>query len=878
MKKVDMYYNPYKMITKMKINDVGVCGDPYYEKVKQFIKHEIPLQTWIEPIEHLKWKGFVNEVSSPENNDEVEVFFSGRKLDWEDLQRAVEEQSKKRSPGTKVKYTFKHKAVLDDGNLSENIEDIVKELQSERFRKLVLQRSADGELRKHYDALDKNYKLAKESDFYIVFAGLYSSGKSTLLNALIRHDILPASSDPCTSKNCRICHDGSLEATATSLVCYDKNGKVIVEKVTYYDDEECAAAFQEICPSKNEENIDKKYQDVDMMEVGVNLSHLYPDGMDENDFRIVLIDTPGMNNAQARIDGINQHAQIAMEAVSMDTRPMVILCLDANYQADEKIGEFMREIICQSEEERGGFNDRFLFLMNKSDTVNYKDGEKAENKKTSFAKYLTDVKRWGIKESDTELQKLAEKASHFVPRVFMTAGGVALAIQRRAFDFSAEERNKDKYKSSLFKIYRNFAEEVCRDEPNTDFCLAGYCDIPGYRKEELENEFIKALENQDNVKAAEIQCGLLSVECAIRDYIERYAYPIKVRKLLDTFEDILEDVSAFQNAYLRDLQKTNQEMGEKEGERKEAGEEKKDVEGKINELKKFKEKIESISIELRNINFNSAELKKTIGDVHADVEDNRYVSYIRTNPKVYIGNKSHAAVEKKIKKMSLRVEKVFDKALGDISKKLEKIQKKHGRQIDEVFGKLKHFVEELENAELFQEGEYNFANNILWKKEFAKIDMERFTSDMLESIVDGVIKKEKRRNAKKDEYIASENPFKQIAACFMSDYKTVVVYSADGYFSNETLIQGMDKYWRELTEESDVMEKSVKEIMEYSKTRVEELMKELTCELDNFYRDIREKEMRIEELGRNKGELEQEIQDIEEIRIWLDKLKKRLNF
>ena len=26
---------------------------------------------------------------------------------------------------------------------------------------------------------------------------------------------------------------------------------------------------------------------------------------------------------------------------------------------------------------------------------------------------------------------------------------------------------------------------------------------------------------------------------AIRDYIERYAYPVKVRGLLDTFEDIL---------------------------------------------------------------------------------------------------------------------------------------------------------------------------------------------------------------------------------------------------------------------------------------------------------------------------------------------------
>ena len=35
-----------------------------------------------------------------------------------------------------------------------------------------------------YKDLDTNYKGQKENEFYIVFAGVYSSGKSTLLNAL----------------------------------------------------------------------------------------------------------------------------------------------------------------------------------------------------------------------------------------------------------------------------------------------------------------------------------------------------------------------------------------------------------------------------------------------------------------------------------------------------------------------------------------------------------------------------------------------------------------------------------------------------------------------------------------------------------------------
>ena len=44
---------------------------------------------------------------------------------------------------------------------------------------------------------------------------------------------------------------------------------------------------------------------------------------------------------------------------------MIVLCVDANYYDNKSIGEFMREIIAQSTDEGSGFNDRFLFLMNR---------------------------------------------------------------------------------------------------------------------------------------------------------------------------------------------------------------------------------------------------------------------------------------------------------------------------------------------------------------------------------------------------------------------------------------------------------------------------------------------------------------------------------
>lgn len=215
--------------------------------------------------------------------------------------------------------------------LSTNIEDVVKELKSERFHELVAQRTTEGLTRKYND-LDENYTIAKESVFYIVFAGVYSSGKSTLLNTLIRHDVLPTSTRTCTSKNCRIRHDRSL-GRKLSLVCYDDDENVVVEKRIFDNDVDCANAFLDICPIKSS-NSEDNYPHVSMLELGVDLSHLYPSSVSEDKFTIVLIDTPGMDSAQSSEDGMNRHAEIALNAISMESKPMIILCVDGQKYLD----------------------------------------------------------------------------------------------------------------------------------------------------------------------------------------------------------------------------------------------------------------------------------------------------------------------------------------------------------------------------------------------------------------------------------------------------------------------------------------------------------------------------------------------------------------
>lgn len=874
MKTLEINYNPYKMITTMLIDGVDVCKDKHYDKFKEFIKNEIPLQTWIEPILYLDWNGLVNEVSDPEINDEVKVIFSGRIIDFEDLKRSIVDQNEERSESTRVKYHFQHKKVIDDKVLSQNIEEVVKELKSDRFRKLVEQRRTEG-LKEKYNDLDENYKIAKESEFYIVLAGVYSSGKSTLLNTLIRHDILPTSNKTCTSKNCRIRHDGSLGRKVT-LSCFDEKNEIVGEKRVFDNDIECAAAFLEICPIQDSK-AEGKHPEISMMELGVDLSHLYPDSVNEDKFTIVLMDTPGMDSAQSSEGGTNKHAEIALDAISMESKPMIVLCVDGQKYEDKSIGEFMREIITQSKEEGSGFNDRFLFLMNKSDAIAYKQNESAEEAKSAFARYLTDDSKWNIKGDEEEVRQLAESASHFVPRVFMTTARVAFAIQQRAYEFTDEELNADKDKCDLLDKYEEFKTKICGRRKRTDFYLSRYCDIPNYRKDEFEAEFDAAIEKDDKVRATQLQCGVVSVESAIKDYIERYAYPIKVRGLLDTFEDILGDVDNFTNGVLADLRRAETALGEKESERKEVSGRRKGVEEKVAALKKAKEKIDVQRNALDGIKFNSSALNKARIEFKADIDDeNEEVAFIRRTPKVLIGQKSPSEVEAEIDSRIKRIKVLFDRALDKTNKKLEEIKQEHDEQLLDIFDRLKAAVNELEEAGIFEQGEYKFTDSVFWKMNFANINTDSFASDMKKKVVNGYTTTKQVRNRKKDEWSSSWNPFKRIiGSWFMDAYKTVPV-DVDGYYETTEILKSIDSYLNNLSTESDKMEKSFKKIIDESKHEAQTLLNKLLSELDNFYADIKTQEEQIKAISDSMKNLDEEIKKKKATHEWLNELKKKI--
>ena len=623
-----------------------------------------------------------------------------------------------------------------------------------------------------------------------------------------------------------------------------------------------------------ETEIQELYINVSTMELEVDLSHLYPKDVSDDKFTIVLIDTPGMDSAQSSKNGNNRHAETALEAIGMDSKPMILLCADANKYEDKSIGEFMREIIEQSKKEESGFNDRFLFLMNKSDAIEYKKQykESAENTKKRFAEYLTDPSKWNIGGDEEEMQRMAEDASHFVPRIFMTAARVAYAIEKEAI----EEDDDDSEMDALYETYRAFRKKVCKSTPDPDYCLAEYCDIPDYRKSEIEIEYKNSLQ-KDKVQATKLQCGLVSVESAIKDYINRYAYPIKVRDLLETFEDILDDVNSFTNATLAQLKQAKVELGEKNGERKEVSRRKENAEEKIAALEIAQEKIRVKLDELDSIHFDSEKLGNAIKGFIREINENTDVQYFREHiySGVNTGQKSRTEVEADINSRIFRIKRLFDSNLCKTNDVLEDMKKQYDNQIQRIFNVVRDSVAELENAGVFNQGEYKFTDSVWWKVTLGNISSDQLISDVRVSIVNRTTRTRRVRNVKKDEWGSSWNLFKKFGSLFMES-EVEVVKKVDGSYKTTQIMNRIINYTRDIDEKGKQMQNNFVENLNKQKEKVNELVDRILKEVSNFLEDIRNQEIRIESLGGSIMQLDEEIQKGNMTYAWLNSLKRKI--
>lgn len=866
MQKIEIRYNPYKMETKIEVNGDDICKTNDYAQFKEFIDTSTPLQTWASPIEYKNWKGIVNELAGDDECfDKLDICFYGRKIDFDDLRRACEAENEKRK--VKLEITYRHQDELSDKKMAQNIDVVMQTLLSDRFKKLVEERGEGSQVANDYKYLEAHYKQTKDKEFKIVFAGLYSSGKSTILNTLIRHEILPMAGDTCTAKTCRIKHNSKMK-NKISLECFDEAGKVVVPKEIFDRDADCLNRFWEITPLGAQESVPAN---VNTIELCLDLSHLYPSKEMEKEFNLVIVDTPGCNSSKT-VGGVDageeeltelqrylnsNDKKIALDAITGGEKEMVIICADAQDYEDESIGDFLWAIHQSSEEDAGDFNDRFLFLLNKCDTLNYEKGETLEGKKKKFTNYITDTKKWGITEK--------ERSPKFVPRIFMTCAYINLAIQSGVDCFIKDEIKEDKKKRNFLLEYKKFHDLVV-EYKDSDYFLVQACDISTYQKQEFIDEYNRYLEAGETSKAVAIQTGIGCLESAIKDYIARYAYPFKMRDLLNTFDALLADVAGFIDSEDRMLQERINNLGKDISAREEVEKEKSEEEKRKNGLHFLGEKVNDKKEAIDGIKFNRAKLQKTRQNLHVAIEKNNNIKKIRD------GSRKYSSEE--IDELLRKVNDVFSKAWSTASDEFDKLTDEYKEQLQTICDELRSIVEDMKNNRT----EYDFYgyhfNSSLSMEKINRLDVNALrgqVDDTKETLKEK--KKVKVPNPIKEKTYEKRQLVRRVIQFFAPKYKRKTITVEADFYSAEPIQKHLSSVLAEFDKLCKETEKDYQEDIDRIKTQAKKMADDVLNDITAATQKIEEFKNEIFSYGGNIKKLEAEISRIKENKVWLQGLQ-----
>lgn len=710
MRKIFIKYDPYEMKSVVIVDGKEIQKNKHCDaNLKKYLDSDIhmPIQSWIDPISRDNWNGLLETLCMMGDRDIV-VEFAGRKIDYESIKESLVAQNETRKLGAKLTFCELTDEIVADSEMKKNIDEVIKLMLTDYFENIVKESKSEVLIDK-YEHLKETYEEIEAEEFRIVFTGTYSSGKSSSINALIGMNLLPTAKGTCTAKICRIIHSEKNNCLAS--IKYKLNGKI--------------KKFE--CNSEQEvqDRIRAVEETVEVIEVYTNLSNLYPEGM-EKDIKIVIVDTPGTNsgtgndNEKSTEDekrlSKKSHLDITKEALLSKQKEMVVLVSDHKCE-DDGIVELL-DIIEESVERDGGaFNDRFLFVMNMCDELAYTNpGESLENYVKNF---ITNLKKVP---NSSRIRNIVN------PRVFPTTTGAALAVIN-GYTTKPGIAESMTIKNELYGYYKDFCEKVYYydiSEISKDFDLYkeqiksqhlnyhNFClEEQSAVSEATKYKYIQALNGELSIpERILIHSGVPALENAIQEYIKNYAYPLKVRQLLECFTDILDELNSLNKFKIEALEEAKKAYSdaitsrEKTEEERALEERRKEilvsVKAKMDNVKKKVDQISETVPEINDIRSSFYDVKSSIADRVAG----------RSEVLKSEGDDIIVAISNKI-----------DDLLGQIDDTVKKVKDKKRIATNELYIEFIKYLQELEDAGLMTNGSFSLKDTVAYKK---IVDKEKF--------------------------------------------------------------------------------------------------------------------------------------------------------
>lgn len=464
MAQVYVKYNPYRLSTLIKVNGKEIETDSTLYKVVKGKR----LQEWV--------GDFPKMLRDELNTVDFEIEFCGMDLDWDDFEDAFQNAQKE---GVVKQVGLKFTEGKSDDDITEKIVGVFNDLQN-------------GPLDDFRDSrLIKAFEGIHNSVFPVNVIATMSSGKSTLINALLAVKLMPSKNEACTATITEILDN---DKDYFEAVAYDKNGDAVREipQLTY-----------EIMGELNDDE---------------QIQKIFAEGnipfLDAKSTALKLVDTPGPNNAQNQ-----EHKNTTYSAINNDSNNLILYVLNGTQLSTEDDASLLGYVAEQIKKGGKQVRDRFLFVINKMDGFNPEE-ESISNAVLSARNYLA---KYGIED----------------PQIFPCSAFTALNIRTYFKNVNIDNMTRAEEKQ-LPSAARDTLPMIDKFVEFESMHLEQYSTLSPSAQKTLDYQLQQAQENQNTKEQALIHCGIYSIESAITAYVKKYAKTKKIKDLVESFQEVLE--------------------------------------------------------------------------------------------------------------------------------------------------------------------------------------------------------------------------------------------------------------------------------------------------------------------------------------------------
>lgn len=604
MAQIYVKYNPYRMETLLDVNGKKVATDSILYKVVKGKR----LQEWVGEFPRM----LVEEL----NTVDFDIQFYGMSLDWDDFEDAFIHA---RTKGIIKKLNLKFIEGKSDETINERIVDIFTDLKEgplEDFRNPKLIRA---------------FENINNSVFPINVIATMSSGKSTLINALLGKRLLPSRNEACTAIITEIL-DNDTDRFEAAVYDEDNNELSVIHELTY-------SIMSELNEDENVHRIAAKG----------NIPFL-----DARSTALMLVDTPGPNSFQNQA-----HKNTTYRAINNDSNNLILYVLNLTALSTNDDAALLSYVAAQIKKGGKQVRDRFLFVINKMDDFNPEEED--------IDRTITEVKRY--------------LASYGIenPQIFPCSAFTALNMRTCLKDVDIDNLTRSEERK-LPVAARDTLPMIDKFIDYAAMHLEQYSTLSPSSQRELDYKLSQAEENGDTREQALIHCGIYSIEAAITAYVKKYAKTKKIKDLVESFQEVLESTQVLARAKTQVA--TSEEAAKAAAERaaavkakiadgKEAAEFKDRI-AALNPMEFIKEKAESLNAEATR---KTSRVFEPYGDVISDREGaKRLVAQFTLMSSDSIGELT-SELESVINQ---EVMETGEKLLEEYQEKLEKIDESAG--------------------------------------------------------------------------------------------------------------------------------------------------------------------------------------------------------